>query len=78
MVAWPAAISPSTGRCTGRSSVASATSRNDTAYPSMPELSKTGRGTSACTSAASGSPSASIRDCSKGGIGSILASTRSR
>ena len=41
IVVWPAAISPTTGRCTGRSAVASATSRNATAYPSMPELSKT-------------------------------------
>ena len=78
MVVWPAAISPTTGRWTGRSAVASATSRKATAYPSMPELSKTGSDTGACTSSATGSPIASISGCSKGGIGSMWCSTLSR
>ncbi len=78
IVVWPAAISPTTGRWTGRSSLASATSRNATAYPSMPELSKTGSETGARTSSATGRPIASIRGCSNGCIGSMRWRTRSR
>ena len=56
----PAPISPTTGRWTGRSAVAVTTSSCRTAYPSMPELSKDGRLTSATTSSAAARPRVSI------------------
>src|SRR3954453_20945781 len=76
--ACPAPISPTTGRCTGDSSAAEATSAWETAYPSMAELSKPGNATSACTSSAADSPNASINGWSKAGSGAIAARMRSR
>src|SRR6478609_8492426 len=76
--AWPAPISPTTGRWTGDSSVAPTTSAWQTAYPSIAELSKPGRATSAWTSSAADRPKASIRGWSKAGRGVIAERTRSR
>src|SRR3954451_18889843 len=76
--ACPAPISPTTGRWTGDSSLADATSAWATAYPSMAELSKPGRATAACTSSAADSPKASISGWSKAGSGWMAARIRSR
>ena len=67
-----------TGRVTGASVVAAATSAACTAYPSMDELSKDGRGVTAAASAASTLPSAASRPSWAGSTGRIAASTRAR
>src|SRR4051794_7177018 len=76
--ACPAPISPTTGRCTGWSEVAGATSAWTTAYPSIAELSKPGRATADRTSSAAASPNASINGWSNAGSGSIAERMRSR
>src|SRR4051812_35975213 len=76
--AWPAPISPTTGRCTGLPVVAVTTSACATAYPSMPELSKEGSRIGAATSSAAASPRVSISGWGKSGSGSSAARTRAR
>ncbi len=55
----PAADSPTTGRCTGRSSRASTTSSSRTAYPSIDELVNRGSAIGERTSSHNGCPTAS-------------------
>src|SRR3954454_525392 len=76
--ACPAPISPTTGRCTGLSSLADATSAWTTAYPSIAELSKPGSATAERTSSAAVRPNASSNGWSKAGSGSIAERIRSR
>src|SRR6478609_7377779 len=76
--AWPAPISPTTGRCTGASAVAVTVSACRTAYPSIAELSNDGRLTCATTSSATTRPSASIRGWWYAASGSVLARIRAR
>src|SRR4051794_8471268 len=77
-LACPAPISPTTGRCTGDSSVAVTTSSRRTAYPSIAELSNDGRLIGATTSSATASPRVSISGCGKSGSGSMAARIRAR
>jgi hypothetical protein len=74
----PAADSPTTGRCTGRESRASATSWWRTAYPSMAEFSNRGSAIGDRTSSHSGSPTASSSGWSYGGSGVIESRMRPR
>jgi hypothetical protein len=74
---WPAPISPTTGRVTGVSSLAPATSSATTAYPSIAELSKLGSEIGATTSSARASPRASISGCGNAGSGETVARMRS-
>ena len=75
---WPAAISPTTGRCTGRSAVALGDVADGTAYPSIAGVVEDRQRIGATTSSATGRPIASISGCWKSGIGSISARIRSR
>ena len=71
----PAGTSPTTGRRTGRTSVAYWTSAARTAYPSMAELSKRGSASEETTSSQMLRPSAS-RTCWPNGISSSTAESR--